>query len=303
MRKSASLSVVAILARGWRERTAGDAQRCGDGRHRAGGVLCCPLSAAPMCQCRGLGRERPSLFARRLRPRALTRGSLTPQLSICQCRRRLSRVHRPSSAPPARHLAVRTARSCPPGSESLHRPADREHLCGSQRRSRGHHAIRASSCARRRARLVASLRPRAWSARGLRALTAPARSSPDGNCVMAYYVRLERTPDDACVRKSPAGAFYRIGGHDVRDGSAVPGVSTLVDRQRPRSNAVASGEPACRSLHPGRGQATGARPQALRFMPASGPHPFPSSVTRCRSSERRARLKPNNPKSCGGGSS
>jgi len=28
-------------------------------------------------------------------------------------------------------------------------------------------------------------RPRAWSARGLRALTAPARSSPDGNYVMA----------------------------------------------------------------------------------------------------------------------
>jgi hypothetical protein len=34
-------------------------------------------------------------------------------------------------------------------------------------------------------RLVAALRPRAWSARGLRALTAPALSSPDGNCAMA----------------------------------------------------------------------------------------------------------------------
>jgi hypothetical protein len=37
---------------------------------------------------------------------ALTRGSLTPQLSSYHCRRRLSGVHRLSSAPSACHLAV-----------------------------------------------------------------------------------------------------------------------------------------------------------------------------------------------------
>jgi integrase len=35
--------LVAIDALGWHERTAGDARPCGDGRHRAGGVLRCPL--------------------------------------------------------------------------------------------------------------------------------------------------------------------------------------------------------------------------------------------------------------------
>jgi hypothetical protein len=40
-----------------------------------------PVAPAPMCQCRRLGRERPSLYATRLRPEAPTRGSLTPQVS------------------------------------------------------------------------------------------------------------------------------------------------------------------------------------------------------------------------------
>ena len=132
----------------------------------------------------GLGRERPSIFARRLRPRALTRGSLTPQLSICQCRRRLSRVHRPSSAPPACHLGVSTDCSCPPGSESLHRPADREHLSGSGGSpaaiTQPSFELCSAPCKARR-----FAPPTRVSARGLRALTAPARSSPDCNCVMA----------------------------------------------------------------------------------------------------------------------
>jgi hypothetical protein len=37
-----------------------------------------PAVRTPICQCSELGRERPSPFARRLRPRAVTRGSLTP---------------------------------------------------------------------------------------------------------------------------------------------------------------------------------------------------------------------------------
>ena len=60
----------------------------------------------------------------------------------------------------------------------------------------------------------------ARAARGLRALTAPARSSSDSNCVMAHHVRFERTLDDSCVRKSPAGAF--IGLQDTPSAPAQP---------------------------------------------------------------------------------
>jgi hypothetical protein len=60
-----------------------------------------------------------------------------------------------------------------------------------------------------------------------------------------------------------------------------PGRKTLSSIGTDRaSSAVASGEPACRSPRPGRGQATGARPQVVRFMPASGgirPEPSESS--------------------------
>ena len=62
-------------------------------------------------------------------------------------------------------------------------------------------------------------------ARGLRALTAPARSSPDGNCVMApMCVSSGRQAMRVC-QEIARRCVYRIGGHDVRDGLAIPGVS------------------------------------------------------------------------------
>jgi len=59
-----------------------------------------------------------------------------------------------------------------------------------------------------------------------------------------HSLRLEWKPGDASVRKSLAGAFYRIGGHDVRDGSAAPGVTPSSIGSVHVSNVVASGEPA-----------------------------------------------------------
>jgi hypothetical protein len=55
-----------------------------------------PAEEAPTCQCRRLGRERPSLCAARLRPGSLMRGSLTPQVSAKGSRRSLRRASRPS---------------------------------------------------------------------------------------------------------------------------------------------------------------------------------------------------------------
>jgi hypothetical protein len=53
-------------------------------------------------------------------------------------------------------------------------------------------------------------------------------SGLDGACAQlaglqwrdGHSLRLESKPGDASVRKSLADAFYRIGGQDVRDGSA-----------------------------------------------------------------------------------
>jgi hypothetical protein len=73
-----------------------------------------------------------------------------------------------------------------PSSWKRDRRRSRKNLAGRPSRHR------VSSCARRSARLVASLRPRAWSARGLRALTEPALSSPDRNCVMAPVTEVPR---------------------------------------------------------------------------------------------------------------
>jgi hypothetical protein len=50
-----------------------------DDRPRAGRRSLLPPEEAPTCQCRRLGRERPSLCAARLRPGSLMRGSLTPR--------------------------------------------------------------------------------------------------------------------------------------------------------------------------------------------------------------------------------
>ena len=200
-----------MLAVTERERSADDAQRCGDGRHRAGGVLCCPLSARRCCSVKRLGRERPWIFARRLRPRALTRGSLTPQLSIRCPPSALVRVHRLRPRRPHVICVCDGLRHIAPETESLHRPADpRASVWLSGARA----AITQSSfelcSAPCKARRFAP--PTRVSARGLRALTAPARSSPDGNCVMASTCVSSGQPGDASVRKSPADAFIGLEG-------------------------------------------------------------------------------------------
>jgi hypothetical protein len=112
--------------------------------------------------------------------------------------------------------------------------------------------------------------PTRVSARGLRALTAPARSSPDCNCVMATPCVSSRT--QATPVSGNRSRMRSIGSEGKTSATAQP-----PGRKDPRpsaaialSSAVASGKLACRSPRPGRGQATGARPQALRFMPASG---------------------------------
>jgi hypothetical protein len=118
-----------------------------------------PAVSAPMCQCRGLGRERPRIRAHRLRPSAQTPGGR-------------SRPSCPPVASSARMMfivfvkAARASSACSPlvsfrpGRESLRRPALRD-ISRAPAALAGHHTIKASSCARRRARLVASLRPRA----------------------------------------------------------------------------------------------------------------------------------------------
>ena len=136
-----------------------------------GGVLCCPQRTRRTCQCRRLGRERPSLCAGRLRPGSLTRGSLTPQVSARRSRRCLRRCFPRIVGVTAgtRTLVIGRLSVCARRTTLTPWPSRRS----------------ASSGAQRRARLGALRRPRAWSARGLRALTTPPRRSPEGHYVMA----------------------------------------------------------------------------------------------------------------------
>ena len=171
-----------MLAITERERSADDAQRCGDGRYRAGGVLCCP-PLRRRCVSEMDWGVRTLGFRLQTSPQAMAPGSLTPQPPSVVCHRRC-----PSPVPSSGAPAV-SCRLC----DRLGRSSGktRDYRSGRSRAVSGARACvrpsrkRAWSCARRRARLVASLRPRAWSARGLRALTPPARSSPDRNCVTA----------------------------------------------------------------------------------------------------------------------
>ena len=99
---------------------------------------------------------------------------------------------------------------CFPEIESLPGPVDREHLCGSGS-LRGHDSIELPSVLG------------AVQGSSLRAAHARGRARPsglDGTCAQltgrqlrdGLYVRLERTRGDACVRKSPAGAFIGLEG-------------------------------------------------------------------------------------------
>jgi hypothetical protein len=165
-----------MLAITERERSADDAQRCGDGRYRAGGVLCCP-PLRRRCVSE-MDWSDPGFWPTDFAPRLCREGRSVPScpsvtvLGACPC-------SSPSSKPAARLACVMSSGTRISPSFGTSRTS-----VWLQRRWRPSRN-RASSCARRRARLVASLRPRAWSARGLRALTAAARSSPDSNCVMA----------------------------------------------------------------------------------------------------------------------
>jgi len=99
---------------------------------------------------------------------------------------------------------------------------------------------------------------------------------------MARSLRLKSKPGDASVRKSLAHAFYRIGGQDVRGGSAALAYTPSSIGHRPRFERGRERRTSLPISSPGRGQATGARTQSLRFMPASGgirPEPTQSAVT------------------------
>jgi hypothetical protein len=126
-----------------------------------------------------------------------------------------------------------------PGRPVLAGPADREqflapvHACG-------HHATELRSVLG--AVQGSSLRSaHARAARGLRALTAPARSSPDSNCVMAAPCVSSGSRRSEC-QEIDRGCVYRIGGQDVRDGSAAPGVTPSSIGSVHGSNVVANGE-------------------------------------------------------------
>jgi hypothetical protein len=240
-----------------------------------------------MCHCRRVGRERPSPFAHRLRPRAQARGSLTPQLS------QLS----PSSALEVSIVLPR----CPPVSWLCREPLAflletkslgsrlTQDLYGISGCLRGHYASEPRAVLGVQGSSLRSDHPR----------TAP--SGLDGACALAGWqlrdgrsLRPEWSPGEASVRKSPAVAFYGIGGRDVRHGSAVPGVTPSSISSFHILNVVASGKPAHWSLRPGRGQATGARPQVVRIMPASGPHPAPRVQSQSRRSSELGRGFKNN---------
>jgi hypothetical protein len=209
----------------------------------------------------------------------VTRGSLTPRLSICRYDRRLP-CPSPSSALPAGHLAVsRLARVILETNLSVVRPDAKTCLASAVVRvaiTQPSVELCSAPCKARR-----FAPPTRVSARGLRALTAPARSSPDCNCVMATPWVSSRS--QATPVSGNRSRMRSIGSEGKTSATAQPpGVNTLVHRQRPRFERGREREPACRSPRPGRGQATGARPQVVRFMPpqaASVPEPSQSSVT------------------------
>jgi hypothetical protein len=141
-------------------------------------------SQRAMCRCRRLGRERPSPFARRLRPRAVTRGSLTPHVSDVSVLSALSMwvvcTRRPRQLPEPRLAHV------PPANQSRHHPDEREHPCRSLLR-RGHHATELGAVlgAGKARRFAPTTRVvRAWPS-GLDVACAQLTGS---NCVMASLV-------------------------------------------------------------------------------------------------------------------
>ena len=171
--------------------------------HASGRRSLPPAVTAPNGRSREPGRERPSLWTPDFAPGRIERGSLTPRLPFAAVvvstldQAIVDNIR-------ARHQSViwrdRTDARIVPEARALRFLAVR-----ARRPSRD----RVSSCARRRARLVASLRPRAWSARGLRALTAPALSSGDRNYVMAATNEAKQLAWRCC-------AGYRRDRHDGR---------------------------------------------------------------------------------------
>jgi hypothetical protein len=163
------------------ERSADDAERCGDGRS-SGRRSLLPAARAPTCQCRELGRERPRILAHRLCPRALTPGSLTPQLSICQLVGACG-VHRlRSRRPPVTWVVARLARVVLETNLSVVQLTQSRLTSAVVCAAITHPSVELCSAPCKARRFAP---PTRVSARGLRALTAPARSSPDCNCAMA----------------------------------------------------------------------------------------------------------------------
>jgi hypothetical protein len=157
--------LVAIVAAAGVSKTTDDARRCRDGRHRAGGVLCCPQSARRCVSAEDWGVSDPPFqvpdFAPG-RPDARVAHAPAAHLSLS---RRLSGVHRLFFRAARRSSGCVTGCAYPPENETHGRPVQWRTAAERQRSPRPSR-IRALSCARRRARLVASLRPtrvvRAW---------------------------------------------------------------------------------------------------------------------------------------------
>ena len=192
-----------------------------------------------MCQCRALGRERPWVFACQLRPRRWHPGRSRRSRPSVVCHRRCPfRCHcrRARGAMPAVRSAGQFVQEDPflpvrQIASSFWRPCMRAAIT--------QESLELCSAACKARRFAPTTRVvRAWPS-GLDAACAQltGRQLRDG-----LYVRLERTRGDACVRKSPAGCVYRIGGHDVRDCLAVPGVSPSSIGSAHVWNAVANGE-------------------------------------------------------------
>jgi hypothetical protein len=208
------------------------------------------------------------------------------QLSICPCRRRRPCPIFPSE-PPARQLAVPRLAHVPPANESLPGPADHEHLlarCHREAITLRSVELCSTPCKARRfappTRVI-----RAWPS-GLDAACAQlaGRRLRDGR----VYTRETRVghADHQHLRFSRAGIS-----HDERDSRRI-GSGTF---EHGRAMAIGLPIPS-----PGRGQATGARPQACASCRPQARIPFPSSVT-CHSDAGSGRPKTTNRKLPGGG--
>jgi hypothetical protein len=184
------------------ERTAGDAQPCGDGRHRAGGVLCCPLPVRRCVTAGHWGVSDPAFSPANFAPRDGTE-SLTPQPSI-RCL--------PSALSVSGAIVGAPAVSC--------RLCDRLAMSSGKTRScrsgRSRVVSGARACVRPSREESLELCSAACKARRFASTTRVVRAWPSGldaACAQlagrqlrdGLLVRLERNPDDTRVRKSPAG--------------------------------------------------------------------------------------------------